>query len=176
MNKTSAEKHLFESRHQDIVKRTNAASMMLSVLFMLAGIVAFIFSGQFERVSAAVTLLSMVLAVCLLLVGIYLLVWKSKTLIYEPTGSKILKRSLFFDIHAKNKLEKMIKSGSFSEKVSTVGEKGCVRLDFLVSEDGQFIALQLFQFSTYKFVSDIPIAYFRGEKAVEVSDYLKRFD
>ncbi|BEG99725.1 hypothetical protein [Bacteroides sedimenti] len=176
MNKTSAEKHLFESNHQDVVKRTNIGSLLLSFLFIVAGIVTFVFSNQLEKLSGAVTLTAMVLAAFLFLLGIYWLAWKSKTLVYEPTGSKILKRSLFFDIHAKYKLEKMMKSGTFSEDIVAAGEKGSVRLDYLVSEDNQFIAMQLFQFSTYKFTSDIPVAYFRGDKAVEVAAYFNKYN
>ena len=176
MNEQLIEKHIFESKHVDITKSTKTSNLFLSVLLILAGIVSFFLYGQLEKVSAKITLTLLVLAICLLILGIYILIWKSKTLVYQPTGSKILKNSTFFNINEQNKLVKMIKSGDFSSGAILSDEKGSIRLDYLISEDGQFAAVQLFQFSTYKFIAETPITYFQGEKAGEVSAFLKQFN
>ncbi len=176
MNEQLKEKHLFESKHSDIAKSTDTSSMFLSIILILAGIVSFIIYSQLEGVSAKITLTLLVLAMCLLLLGIYVLAWKSKILVYQPTGSKVLKKSVYFNLNEHNKLIKIIKSGEFSLGAIQTDEKGSIRLDYLISEDGQFVAIQLFQFSTYKFVTDTPITYFRGEKATEVSAFLKQFN
>jgi hypothetical protein len=176
MNEQLIEKHLFESKHQDVAKRAKTTSVFLSFLLILLGIVSLLVSSRFEKVAAEITLTLMLLGSCFLLLGIYLLIWKSKTLVYEPTGSKVLRNSAFFDISEQNKLEKMIKSGVFSSEVIKTNEKGCVRLDFLISEDSQFVAVQLFQFSSFKFTADTPITYFRGEQAVGASAFLKQFN
>ncbi len=176
MNAQLTEKHLFESKHQDIAKCTNTSSMFLAILLILLGIVSFIFYGQLGRVAAELSLTLLLFASCLLLWGIYILVWKSKVLVYEPTGSKVLKNSAFFDISEQNKLEKMIKSGVFPSDPVPTKEKGCFRLDFLISEDGQFVAVQLFRFSSYKFIAETPITYFKGEQAAGASAFLRQFN
>lgn len=176
MNEKLIEKHLFESTHQDVIKRINTSGMFLSILLILTGIVILVSSSQIGRVSAAITLTLMILGCGLLLLGIYWIVFKSKTLVFGPTGSKILKNSASFDIHELIKLERIIKSGSFSAELIPTSEKGSVRLDYMMSEDGQFVAVQLFQFSTYKYTADIPITYFRGDKAEEAFAFLKQFN
>jgi hypothetical protein len=176
MNEKLIEKHLFESTHQDVIKRINTPGMILSILLILAGIVILISSSQIGRVSAAITLTLMILGCGLLLFGIYWIIFKSKTLVFGPTGSKVIKNSVSFDIHELIKLERIIKSGSFSLELIPTNEKGSVRLDYMISEDGQFVAVQLFQFSTYKYTADIPITYFRGDKAEEAFAFLKQFN
>ncbi|WP_321519337.1 hypothetical protein [uncultured Bacteroides sp.] len=176
MNDKLVEKHIFESTHQDVVKRTDSKSLFLSILLLLAGVVLFIVYGQLGNISSEIPLTLMVLAMGLLLLGLYVMIWKSKSLVFEPTGSKVLMNSLSFDIKELVKLERMIKSGSFSSENIVINEKGSVRLDYLISEDSQFVAVQLFQFSSFKFTADTPITYFRGEQAVEVSAFLKQFN
>lgn len=173
MEKKLIEKHLFESSHQDVEQRTNISSAFLAVLLILLSAVSLIVYSQLDRVAAAITLTLLFLAGCFLLIGIYILFWKSKILVYGPTGSKVMKESLFFEIGELNKLEKMIKSGVFTRTVQS-NEKGSVRLDILKSEDGKFVALQLFQFSLYKFTVNTPITYFHGEQAEEVSAFLRK--
>jgi len=176
MNDKLVEKHIFESTHQDVAKRTDSKSLFLSILLLLAGVVLFIVYSQLGNVSSEIPLTLMVLAIGLLLLGLYVMIWKSKSLIFEPTGSKVLMNSLSFDIKELVKLERMIKSGSFSSENISTNEKGSVRLDYLISEDGQFVAVQLFQFSSFKFTADTPITYFRGEQAVGASAFLKQFN
>ena len=176
MNEKLIEKHLFESTHQDVIKRINTSSMFLAIFLILAGIALLLGESQLERVSAAITLTLMILGCGLLLLGIYWMVFKSKTLVFGATGSKILKNSVSFDIHELIKLERILKSGSFSPELIPTSEKGSVRLDYLMSEDGQFVAVQLFQFSTYKYTANIPITYFKGDKAEEAFAFLKQFN
>ena len=98
MEKKLIEKHLFESSHQDVERRTNITSTLLAVLLILLSAVFLIVYNQLDRVAAAITLTLLFLAGCFLLVGIYLLVWKSKAMVYGPTGSKVIKESLIFEI------------------------------------------------------------------------------
>jgi len=97
-------------------------------------------------------------------------------LVFEPTGSKILKKSVSFHINQLVKLEKMIKSGIFVPENISADEKGSVRIDYLISEDNQFVAMQVFQFSNYKYIADTPIFYFRDDHARQAAAFLNQYN
>jgi len=71
------EKHIFESTHQDVVKRMNSKSAFLFVLLLLAGVFLFILDSQIRKISSEIKLTLMLLSVVLIILGIYLIVSKS---------------------------------------------------------------------------------------------------
>lgn len=176
MSEKVIEKHLFESVHQDVVKRTNIKSTFLFVLILIAGVFLFILDTQIGRVSSEIKLTLMLLSVALIILGLYLLVSKSSLMVFEPTGSKVLKKSVSFHINQLVKLEKMMKSGTFIAENIPTDDKGSVRLDYLISEDNKFVAMQVFQFSNYKYIADTPIFYFREDQAMQAAAFLNQYN
>ena len=78
---------LFASSHPDIVKRTSVSGLIFSVAMLLVGV--FIFASIFEMSdkSSTLSMALMVLGAAFVLLGVFRLFWKSKEVVYLPTGS-----------------------------------------------------------------------------------------
>ena len=89
---------LFASSHPDIVKRTSVSGLIFSVAMLLVGV--FIFASIFEMSdkSSTLSMALMVLGTAFVLLGVFRLFWKSKEVVYLPTGSVTKERSVFFDL------------------------------------------------------------------------------
>ena len=80
----------------------------------------------------------MVLGTAFFLLGIFRLFWKSKEVVYVPTGSITKERSLFFDLKHMGKLKEMIEKGQLSTEGGVKSEgSGNVRLDVILSQDNK---------------------------------------
>ena len=103
-----------------------------------------IFASTFEVTdrSSTLSMLLMVLGTAFFLLGIFRLFWKSKEVVYIPTGSITKERSVFFDLKHMGKLKEMIEKGQLSieEGVKSEGS-GNVRLDVILSQDNKFAAV-----------------------------------
>lgn len=142
---------------------------------LLIGI--FIFASIFgvNDKSSTVSMGLMVLGTALFLLGVFRLFWKSKELVYLPTGSVAKERSLFFDLKYVGKLKEMLESGQMDNEAGVKSEgSGNVRLDVMISQDKKFAAVQLFQFVPYTYTPITSARYFTGGDAVAVSSFLSK--
>ena len=89
---------IFASSHPDIAKRTSISGVLFSSFMLLVGILAFASTFELEDRSSTVSMALMVFGTGLFLVGIFRLFWKSKEVVYLPTGSIAKERSVFFDL------------------------------------------------------------------------------
>ena len=80
---------------------------------LLAGILAFAATFEMEDHSSTLSMGLMVLGSGLFLVGIFRIFWKSKEVVYVPTGSITREQSLYFDLKHMDVLRAMVKSGTF---------------------------------------------------------------
>lgn len=101
---------LFASSHPDIVKRTSVSRLIFSVAMLLVGV--FIFASIFEMSdkSSTLSMALMVLGTAFVLLGVFRLFWKSKEVVYLPTGSVTKEHSVFFDLKYLGKLTDMIEN------------------------------------------------------------------
>ena len=158
---------LFASSHPDIVKRTSVSGLIFSVAMLLVGV--FIFASIFEMSdkSSTLSMALMVLGTAFVLLGVFRLFWKSKEVVYLPTGSVTKERSVFFDLKYLGKLtdgETEIKSSG----------SGNVRMDVMISQDNKFAAVQLYQFVPYTYTPVTSVRYYTGSDAVAVSTFLEK--
>lgn len=164
---------IFASSHPDIAKRTSVSGLVFSGVMLLAGILAFVSTLEMEDRSSTLSMGLMVLGSGLFLVGIFRLFWKSKVVVYLPTGSVAKSQSTYFDLKYMDELKGMIKSGTFPADSTLKGESsGNIRLDFILSEDKKFVAIQLFQFVPYTYNQVTPVQYFTNGEASSVANFL----
>ena len=160
---------LFASSHPDIAKRTSVSGLIISVGMMLVGILIFASIFEMSDKSSTLSMGLMVLGTALILF------WKSKEIVYLPTGSVAKERSLFFDLKHIGKLTEMLESGKLDGEAGVKSESsGNVRLDVMISQDNKFAALQLFQFVPYTYTPVTSVCYFTGNEAAAVSAFLSR--
>ena len=138
---------LFASSHPDIVKRTSVSGLIFSVAMLLVGV--FIFASIFEMSdkSSTLSMALMVLGTAFVLLGVFRLFWKSKEVVYLPTGSVTKERSVFFDLKYLGKLTDMIENEQLNGETEIKSSgSGNVRMDVMISQDNKFAAVQLYQF------------------------------
>lgn len=166
---------LFASSHPDIVKRTSVSGLVFSVAMLLVGI--FIFASIFKMSdrSSTLSMALMVLATAFVLLGVFRLFWKSKEVVYLPTGSVTKERSVFFDLKYLGRLTDMIENEQLNGETEMRGSgSGNVRMDVMISQDNKFAAVQLYQFVPYAYTPVTSVRYFTGSDAVAVSTFLEK--
>lgn len=100
---------LFASSHPDIVKRTSVSGLIFSVAMLLVGVL-FCIHFEMSDKSSTLSMALMVLGTAFVLLGVFRLFWKSKEVVYLPTGSVTKERSVFFDLKYLGKLTDMIEN------------------------------------------------------------------
>ena len=166
---------IFASTHPDIAKRTSVSGLIFSVAMLLLGILIFASTFEVTDRSSTLSMLLMVLGTAFFLLGIFRLFWKSKEVVYIPTGSITKERSVFFDLKHMGKLKEMIEKGQLSieEGVKSEGS-GNVRLDVILSQDNKFAAVQLFPFVPYTYTPVTSVHYYTGNDAETISAFLAK--
>lgn len=164
---------IFASSHPDIVKRTNVTGLLFSSTMLVVGVLAFISTLELADRSSALSMALMVFGTGLSLVGVFRLFWKSKAVVYLPTGSIAREHSVFFDLKHLDKLTDLVNSGSFSNASAVKSEpSGNIRMDVILSKDCKFAAVQLFQFVPYTYQPVTEVHYFTNETASVVAAFL----
>ena len=158
---------IFASSHPDIAKRTSVSGLIFSCIMLLAGVIAFVSTFEMEDRSSTISMGLMVLGTALF--------WKSKEIVYLPTGSVAKEQSIFFDLKHLDELTDMVKSGDFSmQSTAKGGTSGNLRLDVMLSEDKKFAAVQLFQFVPYTYNPVTSVRYFTNGEAASIAAFLSK--
>lgn len=166
---------IFASSNPNIAKRTSISGVILSSIMLLVGVLAFGSTFELEDKSSAISMALMVFGTGLFLTGIFRLFWKSKEVVYLPTGSITKERSIFFDLKHMDTLIHIVNSGSFPVDSNLKSEaSGNIRMDVILSEDKKFAAVQLFQFVPYTYQPITSVQYFTNESASSVAAFLAK--
>lgn len=166
---------IFASSHPDIAKRTSISGVLISFVMLLIGILAFGSTFKLEDKSSTISMALMVFGTGLFLIGIFRLFWKSKEVVYLPTGSVTKEHSIFFDLKYMDSLTNIVNSGSFSAGSAIKSESsGNIRMDVILSEDKKFAAVQLFQFVPYNYQPITSVQYFTNDEVSAVVAFLTK--
>lgn len=167
MNNTiSADATLFSTAHPDIVKRTSLSSVILSAILCIVGAGAFATSLKMGDSSSTISMLLMAGGTILFLLAVYRLFWRSKEWVYIPTGSVAKEGSCFFDVCDLEALNDALDKKTFtSHKDVRVKTNGNVRMDYMISRDKKFAAVQLFRFVPYTYEPASSVIYYTGNDA-----------
>nr|WP_301062155.1 hypothetical protein [Phocaeicola sp.] len=155
---------LFSATHPDIVKRTNISSVLISLALCVIGAGAFMISLNMADSSSAMSMLLITVGIILLLWAVFRLFWRSKEWVYVPTGSAMKEGTCFLeDLPA---MRHVLEKKDFMAKNNIrLTANGNVRMDYMVSRDKKFVAVQLFRFIPYTYEPASPVFYFTGNDA-----------
>lgn len=166
MSNISADVTLFSTAHPDIVKRTSVSSVIVSAVLCMIGAGAFVTSLKMSDSSSIMGMLFMTGGTILFLLAVFRLFWRSKEWVYTPTGSVTKEGSCFFDVCDLQALNEALETKSFGSKNDVkVKTSGNVRMDYLVSQDKKFVAVQLFRFVPYTYEAASSVFYYTGNDA-----------
>lgn len=164
---------VFSTSHPDIAKRTSLSGLIVSCIMLLIGILAFVSTFEMEDHSSTISMGLMVLGTTFFLIGVFRLFWKSKEIVYLPTGSVAREQSVFFDLKYMDKLSNMVKNGEFADLTEIKGgTSGNLRLDIVLSEDAKFAAVQLFQFVPYTYNPVTSVCYYTNGEASSIAAFV----
>ena len=166
---------IFASSHPDIAKRTSISGIVFSCIMLLKGILSFASTFELEDKSSTISMALMVFGTGLFLVGIFRIFWKSKEVVYVPTGSVAKEQSVFFDLKHMDKLKELVNFGNLSMDSGIKSEtSGNLRMDIILSEDNKFAAVQLFQFIPYTYQPITTVHYFTNGEAATIAAFLAK--
>ena len=162
----SAAETLFSAAHPDIKKITNISALILSLLFCAVGLCLLFFSSTVEDSSSASGPVLLVGGIAFLVAGGIRLMIRKRSLIYVPTGSLVKKGSCFFDAGDLSVLGRLLEEKTFDGKAEVLPKKdGGVRMDYMVSQDGNFAAVQLLKYVPYAYEPASSVLHYTGEEA-----------
>ena len=164
---------LFASTHPDIAKRTSVPGLIIAAIMLLVGVLLFASIFEMNDKSSTISMALMVAGTAMVLFGIFRLFWKSKEIVYLPTGSKAKESSIFFDLKYLGKLTDVIEHKQLNNESEIKSDaSGNVRMDVMISQDNKFAAVQLFQFVPYTYTPVTSVCYFTGNEAAAISAFL----
>lgn len=165
-NTVIADATLFSRVHPDIAKRVSVSSIIISGVLAIGGIGAFVTSLQMGDATSTMSMVFMTVGTILLLVALFRLFWRSKEWVYTPTGSVTKEGSCFFDVCDLHALTDQLDEKAFGKNGDMQPKSnGNVRMDYLISQDRKFAAVQLFRFVPYTYETASSVYYLTGQDA-----------
>lgn len=164
---------LLSAAHPQVSQHTSTSSVLCSSLLALGGFIAIFVSLDMDRSSSTLCMVVLTLGTIFLLIAMYRFFWRSRDLVYTPTGSVIVDGSCFLDICDLKQLEEMLEQGKFemSDRL-TFKHSGNVRMDYMLSKDRKFAAVQLFKFIPYTYEPISQVFYYTDETARLFTNHL----
>ena len=170
---TQVEETLFSAAHPQLEKQISVKQILLSSCIALFGVMGIVLSLVMDKSESTLFMTFLTIGILLMLFALYRFFTKSKEMIYKPTGSEVRSDSLYMDSVELQSLKQMMVKNEFSTSSRLVfKEGGNGRLDYMVSKDGRFLAMQLFQFVPYTYEPVTGIYYYADDEAVAVARYI----
>ena len=165
-----AEDTLFSASHPHLYKQISVSQILLSAVIALVGVSAIVLSLLLDESASTLCMILLTLGVIFLLFAIYRFFTKSHATVYQPTGSMVRSGSLYMDSAELQRVRQMVEKNDFSDFARiTCKDGGNGRLDYLVSNDGRFVAVQLFQFVPYTYEPVSTRCYYTDDEACVIA-------
>lgn len=166
---THVEETLFSSAHIQLDKHVCVKQILISSFIALCGVAGVILCMVMENSGSTLCMAFLTIGIILILFALYRFFTKSHEVVYKPTGSEVRSGTLYMDTVELQNLQQMVKKNDFpiSSRLA-FKEGGNGRLDYLVSKDGRFVGLQLFQFVPYAYEAISEACYYTDNDAAAV--------
>lgn len=172
-NENHIETTLLSSSLPYISRHVNIPSIIISLVLMGIGIASILFALDVEMTSPTFSMLLLSAGTVCLIFALYRLFWKSKGKVYTPTGSSVVEGSCYWDSCELQHLTAMLEQSDFKlDKHLSAKLSGNVRLDYILSKDRKFAAVQLFQFVPYVYEPVTNVFYYTEEIASNFAKYI----
>ena len=157
----------------EVKEVTNQKMLMTSAgLLILSGGLFYASFNESEN-SSSLSMALLCLAIAMLVYALYLVLNKRTNLMYQPTQSLIHRGITFFDRSEMEPVKKAILNNNTDYLCKLkVAKSGNARIDFLHSADGNFAALQLFEYIPYTFEATTEVICVTGKEAQAMNLFL----
>ena len=114
MKTQSLNQILLDGLNQELVKRISVSKLVLSAVMFVVGLVLISIVFQLSDSSSTLSMFLMVGGSILILLSLFRFFWKSKEVVYAPTGSTAYETSLFFNLKDLPLLSSLVEDNQFS--------------------------------------------------------------
>ena len=151
MTKKDLYSHINEATN-DVARVTDAISIGISLIILVAGIILFYISFQFGPDADELAMLCLLLGLFGGAIGLILLAVRN-------TMSRLKKKAVYFKRGDETKVEQLAANSLEADELPKSDANGVVRIDMLLSSDTAFAAAQVFSCTDYMYnpVGDIHI-------------------
>lgn len=165
---------LFSVLQPYLSRHTSKTSILISSFLAILGIVSIWIGLDLNVSSVTMGMTLLTIGTTLLLVALYRAFWKSREIVYNLTGSTIIEGTRYMDTCNLQALLRTLEQKTF-EQLSDLSLKssGNIRLDYMLSKDGQFAAIQLFRFLPYMYEPVSQVYCYIGNDAVYFTRHFK---
>jgi len=145
--------------------------MAIGLLLIILGIIGII---ELKSINSTMT----VVGIILLLYAVFNIIKTKKSIyshfIYEPTGKKLKKYSIYLDLADMNKLEKCIESKNYSDFKNIKKEMNSPHLLVLMgTDDGAIFLIQPFEYIPYNYHQTSDVVVLHDKDAKIMLDFVK---
>ncbi len=152
-------------------KRPSAVSILLGIIIIIVSIVLIIIPQEGIVTDKNFTSAFYMFGLLGSLYGIYYLASKSRQLTYQPTGSKVAYRQLYFSLDEADQVKDFVSGKTASlPKAST---QGGVRLRAYVAQDGSMATVQVSRYHELTYELQGAPVILTGESAKALAEYIK---
>lgn len=158
--------------NSEVKEVLNIKNVYLSLFIWLSAVGLLILSSYVEDKSSAIYMGEVTVAIIFFIYGLFRLLFKRTHLIYHPTHSCIVNGSIYFDKAELVDLKEKLNANSVDLNKYTFSATGNARLDYYVSTDEKFVAVQLFEFVPYIYETASNIISYSEEEAKMMAQFL----
>ena len=159
------------SNHEVVKKSCISSIGMVCILFAIGCIVG---AKGFEDPNSSLPTFLYTIAAILLLMGIVKICVDRTCYIFKSTKSKLYSKTVYFDAKDEVELKSSLEMNRFDLlKHLTKKKDGVIKLELMMTKDGQFAALQLFEYIPYSYEVLTPVWCYYGDSAKQLSETIK---
>lgn len=152
-----------------IAFKSDIRSILLGTGLLLLGFLFLIIAFKVHLFISLLRFFLFIVGIAFVLCGIYQLLWHFRKRVYVSTGSSIKNYSLFFDNKYSKPLLTMFNYENWrNDTISMASATGPLRLDFLISLDRKFMAVQLLRYVGTLYIPITSVYYFVGDDASDI--------
>lgn len=146
-----------------IVKKNNFANIITSLLIISIGIAVLFLAFPYAKLIGSI----------LILCGVIILALCRKKLVYNTTGARIVSYNFYFPLIEKEGVKQMCEKGDFSILKNGSKDEQGLHMEVYLSNDGQYSAIQLYEYIPYKYQRCSPLYEYEGEQSIKFSNYIR---
>ena len=161
---------LFSTKHPQLDKHISVKQILVSSLIALVGVVGIVLSCVVDESDSTLCMALLTVGILLMLFALYRFFTKRSETVYKATGSEVRSGTLYMDAVELQNLQRMMEKNDFSASSRLAfKEGGNGRLDYMISKDGRFVAIQLLQFVPYTYEAITGVFYYTDDDAISIA-------
>ena len=162
------------SQCEDVVRKRKFS--VYSLLFLaIAVVTAYLYSSYQGEAGASIRMAYLVVSFAMFCAALISLLGGKKRIFLKATGERVREYELFFDVRDYGRLSSVIETKQFADisrlKQFTNDNSG-IKMEMLVSDDRQYLTVQLSQYKPFSYDVASPLLTFQGDDAQKLSDEL----